>query len=68
MADDFLVLPKDAQAAGFCLVPGVRDFALRIGMDFRDFMRNGIPASVLIALGDSLADRTVAKARERLNK
>lgn len=62
---DIIVYPSDVLACGICLIPGTRGFFADAGLDFRDFIRNGIAASKLTALNDTLADRVVAKAMER---
>lgn len=40
---------SDVRNAGFC-VSGLRDFADEHGLDFRDFVKNGIDSQVLIDL------------------
>ena len=48
---------------GFCRGKGQEWFD-RHGLDFRDFVRNGVDESVLLATGDGLAINLVAWARE----
>ena len=46
---------------GFC-VSGIRDWFAAHDLDFRGFVRNGIAAEDLLATGDDLARRVVARA------
>lgn len=56
-------VPGLRRKPGFCVTKS-REWAKRNGIDFKDFMRNGIDAEVLTATGDGLALRLVAWARE----
>lgn len=58
----------DIRLAGFC-VTGARRWFSEHNLDFRDFIKNGIPAKDFIAAGDQLALTVVErkKAREELN-
>jgi hypothetical protein len=56
--DDQIITISDMRAAGHC-VSGVRRWFGEQGLDFRDFLLNGIPASTLIATGDAQAQRVV---------
>lgn len=62
MSTDVLVTIAHVRAAGMC-VHGARAFFARHGLDFRAFLRDGIPAQVLLATGDAMAARAVAQAR-----
>lgn len=62
--DQLLVTVRHARKAGYCLSPGVRVFLTRHGLDYRQFVRGGLPADVLLATGDAMAQRVVAIARE----
>ena len=48
--------------ARYC-APGMRAFCRRHGLDFRAFLRGGLPASVIEKTGDAMAQRAVANAR-----
>lgn len=48
---------------GFC-VPGLRAWFKRHGLSLRDFVKHGIPASRLEAVGDAFALAAVKWARE----
>lgn len=63
---DFTVKAEDAVAAGFCVNPGLRDFLETRGHSLRDFIRNGLPSSVVIGFNDAQSDRVLEKARERI--
>ena len=56
-------IPGYSQRAGFCR-SGAREWFQRHGLDWRDFVQNGIPAETLEATGDGLALAVVAWARE----
>lgn len=59
MTEDFIITARDLQAKGFCIVPGVKNFFRNYDLDFRDFMKNGIMASALLATGDGMARKAV---------
>ena len=63
MSDDFIITARDLQSKGFCIVPGVRDFFRTYGLDFKDFLKNGISASVLLSTGDGMAVTAVERVR-----
>lgn len=56
-------IPYFRAAPGFCL-PKARTWFKRHGLDFRDFLDNGIPAETLLATGDGMAQALVRWARE----
>jgi len=62
--DDLRVTIADVRKLGYC-VSGQRRFAEQHGIDFKDFIRNGIPASTLLATDDDMARRAVMEARRR---
>ncbi len=62
MSTDVLVTIAHVRAAGMC-VHGARAFFARHGLDFRAFLRDGIPAQVLLATGDAMARRVVEVAQ-----
>ena len=64
MNADFLVTSADLRAAG----RGCKDTRFwfeRYGFDYRDFLRNGLPASALRATGDPLAIPVIEAAEKR---
>lgn len=58
------VYAKDIRAAKLCF-GGARQWFRRHGLDWQDFVANGIGAERLEATGDALAVRVIAIARER---
>jgi hypothetical protein len=63
-AVDLTITMTDVARAGYC-ARGARRWFEQHGIDFRSFLKDGIPASELLEKGDGLAVRVVAKARER---
>lgn len=61
MSKDVTVTIAHVRAAGLC-VHGTRTWFARQGLDFRDFLARGLPASVLLATGDAMAARAVEVA------
>lgn len=61
---DVIVRSKHLRAAGFCLIPGVRDWCKQHNVDFRRLMKEGIPASELEATGDLFAKKAVEQAKK----
>lgn len=53
---------RHLRTAKIC-VPGARDWWARRGLDWRDFVRNGIDAETLLETGDPDAVRVVEIAR-----
>ena len=64
-----IIRPDDMAKVGYCAA-GVRRWFIANGLDFRDFIKNGIDADVLIATGDALTQRVIdAKiARESVDE
>lgn len=56
-------IPGYSPRSGFCRA-GARDWARRQGLDWKDFVRNGIPSETLEATGDGFALALVKWARE----
>lgn len=54
----------DVRAAGFCL-SGVRRQCAVLGVDFRQFVREGVPLEVAAAVDDALVQKAVEIARKR---
>lgn len=61
--DDPIVRIEHLREAGICLA-GARRFATKMDFDFRDFLKNGLPASVLEATGDHFALTVAEIARK----
>ena len=55
---DFIITARDLQANGFC-ARGSRRWFEEHGLDYRDFLANGILASRLLATGDGMAEEAV---------
>jgi len=55
----------DIRKAGYC-VSGAKEWFERHNLDFRDHVKNGTDAEILLATGDALAVRVIElkKARE----
>ena len=64
MTDDPLIVYDDLRACGYC-ARGSRRWFERYGLDFRDFLKHGVLASVLERTGDGAALRVTAKKREK---
>ncbi|TCP08397.1 hypothetical protein [Caldimonas thermodepolymerans] len=62
MSKDVTVTIAHVRAAGLC-VHGTRTWFARQGLDFRDFLAQGLPASVLLTTGDAMARRVVEVAQ-----
>lgn len=62
------VYVRHIRACGYCLVPGARDCARHHGLDWRDFIRNGIPVSTLKAINDVMCQNIVAKALQEYSQ
>lgn len=60
MNDPKIITVRDCRAYGYCLLPGSREFARRHGLDWREFVRNGIPVETLLGTGDAMARHIVA--------
>ena len=52
---------EHVRAAKLC-VNGARAWFARYDLDFRSFLRDGLPAETLRATGDPLAERAIAEA------
>lgn len=65
MDNDPIIYIADIRKVGIC-VSGARRWFAAVGLDFREFMENGIPASQLDATGDVQALRVTAAKRESL--
>lgn len=59
-----IVTLQDARALRYCS-RGIRQFFARHGLDYSDFLRNGIPARDLRATGDAMALKVIEVAHGR---
>ena len=59
--DHLYSVPNYSGRPGFC-GRGARAFFARHGLDWSAFVRDGLPASVLLATGDAMARRLVEHA------
>lgn len=62
--DDPIITSRELIRYGFCF-EGQERWLQAKGMDVREFVRNGIPMSVLAEFDDALAQRAVKIAKER---
>jgi len=63
--DDFIVTVQDARAVGYCR-RGSHTFSEMYGLDWMDYLHNGIPASKLRSLNDALVNKVIEQARKRI--
>lgn len=59
-----IITITDIRNAGHC-VAGARAWAKAYDLDFRDFLKNGIDADVVLATGDAMAIQIVERKIER---
>lgn len=59
------IIYADVRALEYCL-PGVRKWFDENGMDFQDFMKNGIELSSVEHLTDAMAIRVIEQAKKRV--
>jgi hypothetical protein len=62
VTSDVLVRMKHIRSAKLCS-DGARGWFAKYELSWNDFLTTGLPASVLLATGDPLAERVVAEAR-----
>ena len=62
MSDELRVYARHMRPLGFCLIPGVRDWGVQHGLDFRRFVKEGIPVSELAQIDDVFAKRAIEQA------
>lgn len=62
---DILVTHGDMRRLGYCN-RGAREWFARHQLDWGLFIDQGLPAPMLLATGDSMAEDVVAAARERI--
>lgn len=54
---------NDVRATGHC-VQGIQYWFASMGLDFREFMRDGIDSEVILATEDALARRVVSQIQK----
>lgn len=64
--EHMIITINDVRAAGHC-AQGARAWFEGHGLDFRVFLRDGIPASRVLALGDGLAEQVICRTLEHRN-
>ncbi len=60
--DPLIIRVGDIRASGICL-QGARGWFRRQGLDWQEFLAQGLPEDVLAATGDALALRVIATAQ-----
>lgn len=60
MARETIIRVADVVDAGYCLA-GARTWFRLNGLDFKDFLRNGIPVSEIEHIDDGMARNVVAR-------
>lgn len=61
-----LLKHEDLRAIRFCN-KGSRDFFDRHGLDWAEFMKNGLPIELFEAIDDAMCQEVVMQARRRLS-
>lgn len=66
-ADDYdpLITGDDVVKAGYCVVPGLRDWCAEHGYNFRTFIQKGYKASELVVVDDAITHHVLKLRRER---
>jgi hypothetical protein len=64
MAEPVIVTMRDIRACRMC-ARGAREFFISHGLDWSDFLRNGISSEILEGTGDAMAMRVVEAANGR---
>lgn len=59
-----IITMRDIRAAKMCS-GGARRFFDRHGLDWKDFLDNGIESEIVLATGDAMARKVVEVANER---
>lgn len=63
MSGAVIVRPDDLHAIGYCN-RGARAWAMRYGLDWAQFVINGLPVEVIEATGDAMGLRLAQHVRE----
>ena len=67
MSETHVVRAEDIRAARLCF-QGARPWFRRHGLNWQAFLAEGLPAEVLAATGDALAQRVIAEAEKRATR
>lgn len=67
MSEKLIITMDDVMASGHC-ARGSRRWFDKYGLDFRDFLKNGIAEDIFLATGDGLAMQIVEAKRARMAK
>lgn len=59
-----IITRTDCHEVFYCS-KGIRRFFIKYGLDYSDFLKNGIEADKLSALNDSMADKVLEAKRGR---
>lgn len=62
-----IILHRDMAALKFCNRGG-REFFARYGLDWADFMQNGIDSSLLVDIDDDMMRQVIAEAARRITE
>lgn len=62
--DDVIITIDDIRKAGHC-ARGAKNWFDQQGLDFRDFLKNGITATQMLATGDAQGEQVVVRKIER---
>jgi hypothetical protein len=57
------VYMRHVRGYGYCMA-GIRQWAAQHGIDWSDFIRNGVPASKLEDMNDAIATSVAGRARK----
>lgn len=63
---ELIVTHADMRSIGYCN-RGAREWFARHSLDWSHFIDEGLPADVLLATGDSMAQDVVQVAQQRMN-
>lgn len=63
VTSELRVFMRHVRAAGIC-APGTRNFFFRNDLDWRDFVKNGIPVKTLREIGDHNALKAAEEAEK----
>ena len=59
-----IVYISDAVELGYC-IKGLKEFCRRHNVDFKDFVKNGIEADIILKIEDAMAFKLVEYARNK---
>lgn len=62
--EDLIITINDVRRCGYC-PSGIRNWFHTRGLDFRAFLKDGIPISALSGLNDAMAIQVIERRRER---